>query len=267
MSFCLITMCSTLWAIDEAPWLTPIYEFEPQVRGSYYFYPSVNCAGVDQSDSSHNQFYTLNLALTAFENWNCEIEFQAFDTKTHSFNFEYGRLALRTALLDDISGRAPISLAAGVIATVPVKEALFDLSCLHHWYFDGEIFLSLGKECSCGPTWDKRAYLVTAFGCASHGSPWIRGFAKLEKNICDTHHLRVFVEYIQGLGNNVLLTPEPFPGYARLAHHSLDAGLGYSYILFPWGTLSLDYSHRFYAQNFPDNAHRATLSLLIPFSL
>lgn len=258
---------SSLGARNLSPWFSESFEFEPELDLRYQQYDRVSATGGPIFYASNDFFADLSLGMTILGNWNVEVELGSFSTRAHSYNFEYGSLTGRTLLFDDVSGQDFASVALGITLTAPMKEAIFDPSTFHHWYFDGELHLAIGKERTCGSTWAERGYLLFGYGCGTRGSGWLRALAQVEKNLCDRHHFRFNVLFLRGLGQNQLTTLFPFPGYASLQHQSLDLGIGYSYIFFPWGTASLDYTQRVSSRNNPQNAKSITLSFLLPFSL
>lgn len=263
---CILLYCITCNAIEYAPWFDETYTLK--VKPSWA-YATFNQLALDNSKVNYNScdnFYSFNLLGFPLDRWSVELEFEAFQTSIHSFNFEYGRLCARRLILDDITGEDPLSMALGLTLTSPTKCALSDLSTFHHWYFDSEVHVTVGKERACNGLWSDRGWILLGIGCGNRGSPWLHGLGVLEKNFCDEHQLRFYAEYLCGLGNDNITDPNEFFGYATIAHRSLDFGVGYSYEWFPYAKFNLDYNQRAYARNFPYNRKSVIVSIWFPIS-
>lgn len=252
----------SLFAVDLKPWFSPSFEFEPKAAYTYSQYTHVNSFPYN----SHDQFFNLSLGFTYFTT-NLQLEFQTAQTRAVNFGPDFFMTTGRKLLLDDVSGQDPVSLAVGLSLVFPWAQSLADPSCFHHSKIDGELFLSVGKELSCGPFWDWRFYNVCGFGTGIKGSPWIRDLLAIEKNFYNVHCVQLKLHFLKGFGNSGIASLVPFGGYYNINHNSLDLLLGYSYTLFPYATLSLDYTQRIYSWNAPKNIHAGTISLLFPFGL
>ncbi len=253
-------------AIEYAPWFDEPYTLKVKPSWAWQTYDKLALSNSTISYKSYDQFYSVNALAFPSEKWSIELELEAFQTSQHSFNFEYGSLCARRLILDDISGEDFFSLALGATFSLPTRDAIEDLSTFHHWYFDSEVHLAIGKEFTCQDTWDQRAWALVGLATGSHGSAWLHSLAVYEKNFFDEHELRIYGEYLYGFGQENIVDPEVFNGYARIAHRSFDLGLGYSYDWFPYMKFTLDYTQRVYARNFPDNAKSIIASIWIPLS-
>jgi hypothetical protein len=261
-----ILYCLQLTAIEYTPWFEEAYSLKIKPSYTYGNFNKLALGSGLLAYKSYNNFYALNLLTFPGEKWSLELESVAFQTTEHSLNFEYARASIKHQILDDITGEDIVSLALGATFTTPTSDAIHDLSTFHHWYFDSEVYLVVGKERSLNELWTERGYALFGVGSGTKGSCWLHGFIGLEKNICDEHFFRINAEYLKGLGQNNIINPELFNGYASINHISLDLGLGYSYNWFPYVTFSLDYHHRLYAKNFPYNANSIIASIWIPIA-
>ncbi len=258
--------CLQLSAIEYAPWFEEAYSLKIKPSYAYSTFNKIALGSNLVAYKSYNNFYSLNLLTFPDEKWSLELEFQAFQTTQHSLNVEYARTSIRRQILDDVTGQDLVSLALGATMTTPTSDAIHDLSTFHHWYLDSEVYLVVGKERGLNEIWTERGYALFGIGSGTKGSCWLHGFIGLEKNICDKHFFKINLEYLQGLGQNNIIDPALFNGYASINHHSLDLGLGYSYDWFPYVTFSLEYFQRLYAKNFPYNAQSVVASIWIPLA-
>jgi hypothetical protein len=133
-----------------------------------------------------------------------------------------------------------------------------DISSPYGSYLNFELTAAVGKEHTAGPTWSMRGYGLTALGVAVHGYPWIRAYGLFEANAHDTHRGGVFTEGYFGFGSN---------RYVNVRHQSIDIGAFYGYKFDLWGVLSVAYSIRVFAHNYPEYEQKATIRYDIPFSL
>ena len=163
---------------------------------------------------------------------------------------------------DDIGD--PFSLTMGLSLNRAWREAVNDISSFHHGRNEAFLHMAIGKQDIQGSTWLSRWWGVVGIGTADRWTPWIVANAAYEWNQYDPHRLRLYVNSLWGCGTRKLDVCD-FGGYGPLDHRSIDIGLYYSYELDYYGMLSIDYAHRVYARNFPDNANIVTLSYIYPF--
>lgn len=267
LSILFLAITSIGSSLEVAPWFIQDFEITTKSSFTYGYFNQVALKNHLTDDPTYNRFYKTSVFMSAFEDYFAELELGAFDTSSHSFNLEYGRLALRYLLLDDSTGYNTISLTLGLITTIPVKEAIYDISCFHHYYFEEELQLALGKQFDYSLKDFHRGFLLIGLGQATKGYPWIRSLFHYEVVLNNSWRSYFEAEYLQGLGNGNLNQVNPFLGYANINHKNVDFKLGLAYEWFPYMNLSFEYQVRGYAYNFPKNYQAGTFSLIIPFGL
>lgn len=195
-----------------------------------------------------------------------QLETTLANTHHRSFGFDSARLTFRYQFMDDITDD-PFSVMVGATAIQAVRLALNDCGSFHHGLIEGEAHVTIGKESSYKQLWLHHWWLTLGVGGADVGYPWVRANAVWEKNFCNEHHLRVFVNTLWGMGHHNLHRNHHFHGYGNIRHQSVDVGIRYGY-WFPFdGELSAEYARRVYAKNFPANGNIFQLAYLYPFGL
>lgn len=82
------------------------------------------------------------------------------------------------------------------------------------------------------------------------------------------HRLTLFSEGYFGFGKTRRVNIDHFRGYATIFHQSIDVGILYAYkISSIWGEISLAYSYRVFAKDFPANANTWIVQYNFPFSM
>lgn len=265
-SFSLIFVSFFANATELLPWFDTSFQIE--ARGSYVFqtYPSLAGSRHCKHYSSDDSFLIISAAVSALEMLSLELELTASETRKHDFGFDNFRLTARYLWLDDIV-EDPISLMTGLTVTQAVHRSVNDPSSFHHGKIAAELHASIGKEIICYNTWTSRWWGTFGIGIADTGWPWIRGDFAAEHRLCDNQWIRLFINTLWGLGHKHIPCPHSFHGYGPVRHQSIDLGTRYDYRFDIWGTLSLEYSYRVYARNFPANANRLMISYLYPFGI
>ena len=101
---------------------------------------------------------------------------------------------------------------------------------------------------------------------AVHGYPWARFYGNFEGKFLEAQIAGVFTEGYFGLGGKNQVNVNLFHGWGSVQHDSIDVGVFYRYTFGLWGRLSVIYSSRVFAHNYPQYEQKATLSYQIPFS-
>ncbi|HRD55367.1 MAG TPA: hypothetical protein PLC42_03115 [Parachlamydiaceae bacterium] len=212
-----------------------------------------------------NDFFLSQSFAFSYDRYAAEVELVAAATRAQNFNLDHLKLTGRYQILDDIV-EDPVSMVVGFSLIEAGRPALHDLSSFHHGLLELELHAAIGKEISYGEFWLKRYFALFAIGFGQ-GSPWLRAECSYAQNYCELHQFEVFLASLFGLGGKSLRVAS-FHGYGSIRHQSVDVGLKYSYLLENvGGVLSLDYSYRIYAMNFPKNANRLCLTFFYPFGL
>lgn len=257
----LLALPGVLCATDLKPWLTPDMQFRYSVNELVQFYQTIETPNKCLRYHSVDSFTTLGLELSGFS-YSGELEVTIANTRRQFFGCDNIRFTARYQLLDDILGDF-VSAVAGVTVTQAFTNSLHDPSSFHHGILEAEAHFSVGQESICLDTWRTRWWGVAGIGCGDHGSPWLHGFAAWEINALDTRYFRIFAETLWGLGRNNFSFP--FRGYGSIRHQSVDLGGRFTYIFDIGAELSLEYSFRVYARNFPNHTNRFQLKFEYPF--
>lgn len=257
-----LTVCAT----QLKPWFGNVFEFE--ARATYFAqnFENMDTGLGPQYYNSNDNFGALSLATNIWGNWNVELEVVAGETRAHSFNFDSALLTGRFLVLDDVIGD-PVSLTVGITAIQTNRISLYDPARFHHGFLGAEFHAAVGRETVCGARWNRRWWVVGAVGTADIGSPWMRGDAFYEFQLKCQSSLELGVRTLWGFGDDNILLLEDFAGYGPIAHRSVDLGVAYIYRFDIWGSLRLEYRHRVYAHNFPEQVNFFLVEYLYPFGL
>lgn len=257
---------STLaFSVEYQPWFSKDFELEAKASFLYQAFHSLETSNGNRHYHSHDRFTTLSLATTALNFAHLEIDLAAADTRHRSFGYDHASMTGSYLIMDDIIDD-PFSLVFGTTLSQVGHQALFDPGSFHQGRFEGQSYLSFGKEVSCRDYWVERGWGSLLLGFADRGSPWLQGIATWERKYESGHYFRLMAIARWGAGNHVL-NPHDFHGYGSVQHRSVDIDFRYSYRFDIWGTLSLDYGRRLYARNFPQHVNFFQVSYLFPFGL
>lgn len=251
----------------EAPWLGNAYEFEWQTTVTGAYYHSIARANDTPLTYRDNERLVSTTLACSLENWQCWLGVFAAKTAAESFNIANGSFAVRYKLLDDISGRSPVTMTIGVEGDFPTAMALRDPGLLYSSYIQGEGQISVGKEWAEGADWQWRLWLLGALGSGVQHSPWIRGKCGAERNFCDIHQIGLFLAGQMGFGQSPFTTVADFHSYGLMAYRFLDLSAQYTYTFYSLGSLGICYTTRLAATNFPAYVHAVALTVTIPFSI
>lgn len=259
----LLAIPAMLSGTDLKPWYPRTCEIQAGISEQLQYFRAIKRPHHSLPYNSFDSFTTLSTELTAFQ-YSVELETTLAATRRQSFCFDNIRLTGRYQLFDDLNGDW-LSVVAGTTLTQSFLNSLRDPSSFHHGILEAEVHLSFGREFSCRNVWLSRWWGLLGFGCGDHGSPWLRGHLEWEHNWLDQQHLALFAETLWGLGGNNFHFP--FRGYGSIRHQSVDIGARYTYIFENYARLSVEYSYRPYARNFPENTNRLELKFIYPFWL
>lgn len=254
-----------LHATEVAPWFGEYLEFEARASALYQGFDRVSSGKKSFSYHSDDVFTNFSLSFCPDPDWDVELEVLFADTRHRNYGFDSGKITGRYLILDDIIGD-PISMTAGLSLILPIHSALRDIGSFHHGMAEFEAHAAIGQEVPYLTQWALRHYSFLALGIATQGSPWLRVSYNLERNFCNAFSAKVFLESLFGFGRRRIFKQD-FRGYGAIAHRSVDAGVGLTYTFDYWGELSLQYTYRIYARNFPKNVNIAKITYYVPFTL
>lgn len=252
-------------ATEYQPWLGNIYEFEFRPSFTYQGYSHIVSNSTLKHYSSNDQFLHLSLCNALSNGFGGEIELIQANTLRQHDDIDQFKVTGRYNWQDDIAGD-PLSLMTGLSYIQAFKNSVKDVSSFHHGEYEGEFFLSAGKEIFSDTQWKFRWWGVLGIGVAERGSPWMRLRLDYEKWLGDQQEMRLFVHALWGLGHQRLRL-HPFHGYGPIQHQSVDIGFRYTHLLEYFGSASIEYSYRIHAQNFPAYTHRLLIQFLYTFGL
>lgn len=252
-------------ATEFQPWFDQPLLVHSRLAYTFQTYKSVSVARGSIREASDDSFLHTSLSAN-FDRYALEVEALTAQSSHRNFGWDSIKTTGRYQLMDDVIAD-PVSLTAGLSIGKAWKQAVHDLSSFHHGRFETELHLACGKETSFGGLWTSRLWSVGAIGVADSGSPWLRFNSSLERNYCDLFRIRFSVDTLWGLGSRGLQLGRHFHGYGPIKHQSVDLGTRLSYFFVDvGGTLSVDYTYRAYAKNFPKNTSRITVKFYYPFS-
>lgn len=266
-----IILCVTLFAgviqaFETQPWMGNFLELRFIPSFTYRKYPSVNGAYNPTAYSSHDRFTNLNVEIP-LSSWDVEIGIEFADTTRQSLGTQSVGTQIRYQWLDDVVG-ASLSLVSGLNVRWVSKRSLQDVSCPYHAEWDFEITNAIGKEFDQLEKWLFRTYGFLGVGQANQGRPWVRGIISCEALFKERHRLEILSEGYFGFGKTRRVNIDDFTGYANIFHQSIDIGASYYYkISRIWGEISIHYSYRVFAKDFPAHANTFMLAYNIPFSV
>lgn len=257
---------SVILAVDLNPWYGNDFEIETRAIIRYQRYYEIDTPGRNIRYHSNDQFYTLNVGLSAF-GFRADLDATLANTRRQRPAFDNARLTLRYKVFDDILGEDSFTVTPGVTITQACKHSVHDPSSFHHGKLEAEFHLALGREVPCDRFWLRRFWVLFGVGTADVGSPWLRGDLNWELNWWDQQQLRFFVLTLWGLGGNNIHRLNRFRGYGSIRHESADLGLGYAYQFEMGLKLGIECAHRVYARNFPSRANQFVFTAFYPFGI
>jgi hypothetical protein len=254
------------FCLQEEPWLTELWEMQFSPLFNYSRFTHVNRPARPLKEPFNARLWSgdLGMAILSDIDWGLQVE-AASTTKT-PFSIRSWGAQLRKNLLDDIACD-PVSFTAGFLFREAMRRSLKDISSPYHASSNFELNAAAGKEWHNQKHWIVRTYAFAGLGIANRGYPWTRLNLSLQGSFDGHHRLNLFALSYVGFGHQKLVHIDHFDGYAKIAHRSIDLGLGYAYAFEMWGTLSAEYSHRIFARSYPQGVNSFTLRYQLPFSL
>lgn len=252
------------YATEYQPWFGKNLLIEFRTAYTYRYYPHLDIDGSEFSYHSNDNFLDIGASISPLPEWSVEAEIIGAEDRQRSAGLDNVRLTIRYLLMDDVAALNPISLAVGVTASRATRIALNDLSSFHHGRSEYEFHVAAGKEFPCCGFWNYRIWGLFGYGVTAHGDPWMHSIVDIEKNYWDCHQIGLFSHGLFGTGHHEL-DPFFFTGYGPIQHRSVDIGARYAFLWNCVGTLTLEYSYRVWARNFPAQAQTFLVKVMIPF--
>ncbi|MCB1212785.1 MAG: hypothetical protein KDK40_00650 [Chlamydiia bacterium] len=255
-----------LEATELRPWFSRDLQFVFRETVGYESFGEVARCG-DQADldrGGYRWFAASSLSLPILDTVAVETELDFADSSEHSFSLSSFQFTGRYHYANDIVGD-PMSVVIGVTLRLPTNAALSDFTQLAHSKLEGEIHLSLGKECTCWDSWSSRIWAVGVFGIGERNATWVRTKIAYEWHLGCEQRFGLFGEWLANFkGGAIDLTD--FKGYGDIRYRAGTIGCEYHRPIFDWGDLTAEYAYRPYASNFPKKLYRFLISLSIPFN-
>ncbi len=254
------------FALQEAPWLGNVYEFEFHTDFCYSQYAKIDRA-IEQPSYAYNNYVTdASLSLTASPKIDVEIELDMARTPHQTYGFRSAAFQIRYLFLDDIVGDL-VTFNMGLNTRAVTGRAVADVSSPYASYWNGEATVSIGKEFTRDEDWKTRGYALGSVGLANHGSFWNRYKAAYEARIGSYQALEVFSVGYFGYGGEKRVNIDQFRGWGFIQHRSIDVGAKYRYLFQFWGSLSVSYACRVWAVSYPEREQSIEFSYSLPFSI
>jgi hypothetical protein len=257
---------STVFALQDSPWLGDTYEFYLHSDVVYSQYRKIDKAVEQPGYTYRNYVAREGLSFSFSSCAEIEAEVELARTPHQLFGFRSFALSGKYLLLDDIAGD-PISFSlAANIRNVGVR-AVADVSSPYAAYWNFEAVTAIGKEFTKIDNWTTRGYAVASVGIAHLASFWNRFEAAFEGKIGKSNVGKVFCLAYLGYGPKIAVDIDHFQGWGKISHRSIDVGLQYRYVFQTWGEVGLSYAYRLLAISYPKQEQTITLSYNLPFSL
>lgn len=252
---------------EKYPWTGNPFEFELRGATRFQHYRQVSSGGHLKSYPSDDFFVDASLRnnLALLLPVNIELEIREAFTRKQDGNIDSCKLTTIYPFRDDVAGD-PLSVHFGLSYDQAFMASLHDISSFHHGLYNGELFVSIGKEKSFLTFWRHRWWVVLGLGEAERGSSWGRIDIHADFSFIEKHQLKFFVNCLWGMGHKNLHI-HAFEGYGNVAHSSIDVGLGYTYQIDYFGEFAIEYSLRPYATNFPAYVQQGVIKILYTFGL
>lgn len=252
----------TLFAFENSPYLPELAEFHLRPSYTYRHYPFVQ--NLPTTYSSNDHFIDLNLGVRFLPAWEVQFDLETADTRARSFGTQSFAGQVRTQLLDDIAGDF-ISLTIGGRLRYVTSHSLHDLSCPYHATANLDAIVSVGKEFDPFNNLSFRLWLFTALGIGNRGAPYITPDLHFDTILAKVNTFSLIALSDWGFGSKRVSLSQF--GYANIAHRSIDCGAKFKHDFGMYGALSLAYTYRVYAHNFPAHANTFLIKYDLPFSL
>lgn len=261
-----LLMMSSLYSLDETPWLGDVYGFKVNTEFTYDRFRYIDNALFQPAYAYNNYATDIAFSFTASPSLELEWELEMARTPYQLYGFRSSALGAKYRMLDDIDGD-PISLILGFNMRAVAGRSVRDVSSPYASFMNYEAICSIGKEFTKDKEWTTRGYAIGTLGIANHGSFWDRAYIAFESRFLDSQIFKLFTCGYFGYGLNNVVDIDHFNGWGKIHHSSLDVGIGYRYCFTLWGDLGLSCAYRVLAKSYPKHAKTVELSYRLPFSL
>ncbi len=254
-----------LQATDYKPWTKVDLELYPRIEYIYQHYDKIQSSEGSLHRTGNDHILGAGL-YGCFSSYSLELEGAVARTNDLNCGLDFFKLTGKYQYLDDIVGDS-LSVTFGASLIAASRDAVEQYGLFHHSKLEGELFLSVGKECSWESEWSSRWWLVGGIGEGGRGSPWTFAQIAWEKNVEFAWQWRLFADLLWGLGNRGINFNQHFHGYGPIKHRSVDVGTAACFSTFCYGDFFLELKQRVWAYNFPSSAQIIQLSYVYPFGL
>ena len=253
LSYLMVYSC---YAVEETPWLTPFFVFQPKAAFTVETFQESGEAAKWGKFSLSNTFPdSYGIEIWAVEAW----------TPEQKGSIDHFGVEGAYQIWDQLQGD-PCTLTARLVLQQAFLWSLRDPASFHHGKREKELLLSFGRESFIEQEWTTRWFGATKVGIAERGSPWLQGICGIAGQWQDKHQVSLKMHYLAGLGSR-RLSFHHFNGYGEIAHRSMELSVGYTYSWAFSGQLHLGYANRLYAKNFPHHWQQYLLQFIYPFGL
>ncbi|MCB1134942.1 MAG: hypothetical protein KDK78_01635 [Chlamydiia bacterium] len=243
---------SYLGATELRPWFGEDLWLESRLTHAAILYDHVD-SDLGQIDRHTSDNHSELSSMLAADDWlSAELELAVARRagKGSQLSFDRAGLTVRYWAQNDIAGD-PFALILGASVFTFTEASQRDPTTLCHGDVHGEVHVSLGKEWACGPCWERRAWVVGAFGLADRGRSYWRAQSGYEHRMTCSSWAGLHLKAQGGMGDHALVLDDAFRGYGRVAYRVVDLSAEYTFDISDCGELSAGYSHRIEARNAP----------------
>lgn len=264
--FLFLLLPINLVATEYRPWFGEDKLIEIRPSYTYLYYPHVDVNGRSISHYSDNHLAGLSISAATDCTWAAEAEIHTAATKKRGYSLDDYKFTLRYRPFNDCVGDL-LSVTTGISISQVTTSGRRDLSTFHPGQMEYEFHIATGKEIICRQFWTSRFWGLIGTGIANRGSPWLRAIAGYDANHWNCYHYGIYIHGLYGIGEHDICLSQPFRGYGAIKYRSIDISAYYTKHLHSLGEITLKYTLRPWAHNFPTHAHALTLTLMIPYSL
>lgn len=265
ISVFLVLLTTVATATDYQPWTKVDLQLYPRVDYIYQHYNKVKGSNGSLNRSGNDHILGFGM-YACYSFYSLEFEGRLAHTRDLPCGLDHFKLTGKYQLWNDIVGD-PLSVAVGGSVIAASRDAVEEYGLFHHAKLEGEVFVSLGRECSDLSNWLSRWWAMAGIGVGDRGSPWIFSQIAWEKKIFYEWQWRVFADLLFGLGNKAIDFSRQFQGYGLIRHRSVDLGAGIYCSSFCRGDFYLEFKQRVWAYNFPSYAQIFQVCYIYPFGL
>lgn len=262
---CFLLLPAYALALDVEPWLGELWEFHFIPAYTYDRYPSVQNGHPQLKSASNDHVVALGLGTACTPTSAFDVEMEFADTPRQSMGYRSAAGQYRYQWTNDSAGDAA-SFTTGFNVRGVSRHSLKDVSCPYASDINIEGTGALGKEWDHGSAWLVRAFGFGALGIANHGSPWMRFLFSIDGTQECRHRYGLYCLGYFGFGAKTVVRTNHFHGWGSIRHQSVDVGVKYSYLFDIWGSLTVAYTRRVFAQSYPQDVNFFTISYSLPFS-